>query len=89
MTEPAKESSSASKVSEIPPQTDLQKLTALVQHQLNNPLAALLAESQLLAMEPTLDAQHLVAVERIIELVRRVIGTVRTLDQTVEERLVR
>lgn len=89
MTEPAKKSSTASVAPDSPPQTDLQKLTALVQHQLNNPLAALLAESQLLAMEPTLDPQHLVAVERIIELVRRVIGTVRTLDEVVEERLVR
>jgi signal transduction histidine kinase len=89
VTEPAKKSSTASERPDIPPQTDLQKLTALVQHQLNNPLAALLAESQLLAMEPTLDAQHLVALERIIELIRRVIGTVRTLDEVVEERLVR
>lgn len=64
-------------------------LTALVQHQLNNPLAALLAESQLLAMEPTLDAEHRAAVERIIELVRRVIGTVRDLDSVVESRLLR
>ena len=88
MTEPAPKSSTASEVPEIPPQTDLQKLTALVQHQLNNPLAALLAETQLLAME-SLDAQHRVAVERIIELVRRIIGTVRSLDGVVEERLVR
>ena len=89
MTEPAPKSSTASEVPEIPPQTDLQKLTALVQHQLNNPLAALLAETQLLAMESTLDAQHRVAVERIIELFRRIIGTVRSLDEVVEERLVR
>ena len=34
---------------------DLERLTALVQHSLNNPLAALLAEAQLLAMETTLD----------------------------------
>ena len=86
MTEPSPKSSSAS---DTTPQIDLQTLTALVQHQLNNPLAALLAESQLLAMEPTLDAQHRVAVERIIELVRRVIGTVRDLDSVVEAKLLR
>ena len=34
---------------------DLERITALVQHALNNPLAALLAEAQLLAMETTLD----------------------------------
>jgi len=86
VTEPSPKSSSAS---DTTPQIDLQTLTALVQHQLNNPLAALLAESQLLAMEPTLDAQHRVAVERIIELVRRVIGTVRDLDSVVEAKLLR
>jgi signal transduction histidine kinase len=65
----------------------LQKLTSLVQHQLNNPLAALLAEAQLLGMEPTLDSQQRAAVNRIIELVRRVIGTVRDLETIVEAKL--
>jgi signal transduction histidine kinase len=67
----------------------LQQLTALVQHQLNNPLAALLAEAQLLGMEDTLDLQHRAAVERIIGLVRRVIGLVRDLDSAVESKLTR
>ncbi|HEU4643429.1 MAG TPA: histidine kinase dimerization/phospho-acceptor domain-containing protein [Gemmatimonadaceae bacterium] len=72
---------------EAPPQTELQRLTAVVQHQLNNPLAALLAEAQLLGMEPALDASQRAAVERIVELVRRVIGTVRNLDTVVEAKL--
>ena len=71
----------------MPRQSDVQRLTALVQHQLNNPLAALLAEAQLLSMETTLDAQQRVAVERIIELVRRVIGLVRDLNSVVEAKL--
>jgi signal transduction histidine kinase len=66
---------------------ELQRLTGLVQHQLNNPLAALLAEAQLLSMEPALDAQQRVAVDRIIELVRRVIRLVRDLDSSVAEKL--
>ncbi|MBX6331699.1 MAG: hypothetical protein IRY91_07620 [Gemmatimonadaceae bacterium] len=64
-------------------------MTALVQHQLNNPLAALLAEAQLLSMEAALDGQQRAAVERIIELVRRVIGTVRDLDSVVQAKLAR
>jgi signal transduction histidine kinase len=50
-----------------------------LQHDLNNPLAALLAEAQLLESEPLGDDQR-VAVRRMIELCRRVIGTVRRLD---------
>lgn len=69
------------------PQNELQRLTAVVQHQLNNPLAALLAETQLLGMEPTLDASQRASVERIVELVRRVIGTVRDLEAVVERKL--
>lgn len=64
----------------LPPGTDLQRLTALVQHRLNNPLAALLAEAQLMSMDETLDAPQRDAVERLIELVRRVIGIVRDLE---------
>ena len=84
MTEPPSGSSSAQGA---PSQSDLERITALVQHQLNNPLAALLAEAQLLSMETTLDAQQRVAVERIIELVRRVIGLVRDLTSAVEAKL--
>lgn len=84
MTElPARSSSTEG----APLQTELQRLTAVVQHQLNNPLAALLAEAQLLGMEQELGEQQRAAVERIIGLVRRVIGTVRDLDAVVEQKL--
>jgi signal transduction histidine kinase len=63
---------------------DVQRITALVQHSLNNPLAALLAEVQLLAME-TLDPEHAEAVDRMTELVRRVITLVRDLDSKVND----
>ncbi|MBA2686412.1 MAG: hypothetical protein H0U66_18150 [Gemmatimonadaceae bacterium] len=64
---------------------DLQRITALVQHSLNNPLAALLAEAQLLGME-TLDPEHRAAVDRMTELVRRLITLVRDLDSKVSDR---
>lgn len=41
---------------------ELARVTALVQHALNNPLAALLAESQPLVMETTLEPDHRAAV---------------------------
>jgi signal transduction histidine kinase len=66
---------------------ELQQITALVQHSLNNPLAALLAEAQLLAMETTLDPEHRAAVDRMTELVRRLITLVRGLDSTVDGKL--
>jgi len=47
-----------------------------LQHTLNNPLAALLAELQLLEMEE-LTAEQREGVERSIDLVRRVIRIVR------------
>lgn len=47
-----------------------------LQHTLNNPLAALLAELQLLEMEE-LPAAHRESVERAIGLCRRVITIVR------------
>jgi signal transduction histidine kinase len=50
-----------------------------LRHALNNPLAALLAEAQLLEMEP-LSEEHLSAVRRVLELCRRVIGLVRKLE---------
>jgi signal transduction histidine kinase len=49
-------------------------------HGLNNPLAALLAEAQLLQLEP-LASEHAAAVERIVELCRRVVQTVREMDK--------
>jgi light-regulated signal transduction histidine kinase (bacteriophytochrome) len=59
----------------------LQKSAARIQHAMNNPLAALLAEEQLLTMEGTLGAEHRESVERMIELTRRVILLVRDLDE--------
>ena len=59
----------------------LQKSAARSQHAMNNPLAALLAEEQLLTMEGTLGAEHRESVERMIELTRRVILLVRDLDE--------
>jgi signal transduction histidine kinase len=64
---------------------DLDRLTALVQHSLNNPLAALLAEAQLLGMETTLDREHRAAVDRMTELVRRLIALVRGLDSRIND----
>lgn len=50
-----------------------------IQHAANNPLTALLAELQLLEMEP-LTIEQLDAVRRVVELCRRVASTVRQLD---------
>ncbi|MDQ3698739.1 MAG: hypothetical protein M3373_12055 [Gemmatimonadota bacterium] len=58
---------------------ELQRKAARIQHEINNPLAALLAEAQLLATAP-LAADHSAAVERIIELTRRLTGRVRAMD---------
>jgi signal transduction histidine kinase len=55
------------------------ELAMRLQHSLNNPLAALLAEAQLLELE-TLPPDHRESVERIIELCRRVIEVVRGMD---------
>ncbi|HUO51856.1 MAG TPA: histidine kinase dimerization/phospho-acceptor domain-containing protein [Gemmatimonadaceae bacterium] len=64
-----------------PATADLRRLTATVQHQLNNPLAALLAEAQLLRLEPDLADHHAEAVDRMIEIVRRIIALVRDLER--------
>jgi signal transduction histidine kinase len=55
------------------------ELAMRLQHSLNNPLAGLLAEAQLLELEQ-LTPDHRESVERIIELSRRVIDVVRGLD---------
>ena len=55
------------------------ELATRLQHSLNNPLAALIAEAQLLELEPLLP-DHRASVERIIELSRRVIDVLRALD---------
>lgn len=64
---------------------DVKQITAVVQHSLNNPLAALLAEAQLLGNETTLGPEHEAAVARMTELVRRLITLVRGLDSKVNE----
>jgi signal transduction histidine kinase len=53
--------------------------TSRIQHTLNNPLTALLAEAQLLEMED-LSEDHRAAVKRMIELCRRLVVMVRGLD---------
>ena len=50
-----------------------------LQHALNNPLAGLLAEEQLLEMED-LPAEQKLAVKRMIDLTRRLVALVRELD---------
>jgi signal transduction histidine kinase len=81
---PSKESSSHPQEPHSSP--DLQRLTALVQHQLNNPLAALLAEAQLLRTEPGLGPEQGAAVDRMIDIVRRIILLVRDLERSVAEK---
>lgn len=51
-----------------------------VQHEMNNPLAALLAESQLLELDPALSDEQRESVKRIVDLARRVIASSRKLD---------
>ena len=53
--------------------------TLSLQHSINNPLAALLAETQLLQLEE-LTTEQRESVERIVELCRRVVALVRRLD---------
>jgi nitrogen-specific signal transduction histidine kinase len=50
-----------------------------LQHAMNNPLTSVLAEAQLLEMEP-LPAETATAVRRIIESTRRLVALVRKLD---------
>lgn len=50
-----------------------------LQHKLNNPLAALLAEAQLLELE-LLSAEHRASAERMVELCRRVIEVSRSIE---------
>ncbi|MFL5614687.1 MAG: histidine kinase dimerization/phospho-acceptor domain-containing protein [Gemmatimonadaceae bacterium] len=57
--------------------------TLSLQHGINNPLAALMAEAQLLQLEE-LQAEHRESVDRIVELCRRVVALVRRLDVLAE-----
>jgi hypothetical protein len=54
-----------------------------LQHAINNPLAALLAEAQLLQLEE-LSAEQRGSVDRMVELCRRVVALVRRLDALTE-----
>ncbi len=67
---------------------ELQKATGRLQHEINNPLAALLAEAQLLGLEQTLGDEHQKTVARIIDLTRRVADSVRKFDELRGERTV-
>lgn len=50
-----------------------------LRHELSNPLAALLAEAQLLALEP-LAPEHQAAVGRMVDLCRRTVALLREMD---------
>jgi signal transduction histidine kinase len=54
-----------------------------LQHAINNPLAALLAEAQLLQLEE-LTGEQRGSVDRMVELCRRIVGLVRRLDALAE-----
>ena len=54
-----------------------------LQHGINNPLAALLAEAQLLQLED-LTSEQRASVDRMVELCRRVVALVRRLDALAE-----
>jgi signal transduction histidine kinase len=60
-------------------QIALAESARMVQHALNNPLTALLAEAQLLELEP-LEAEARAAAARLVELARRVAAAARRLD---------
>jgi signal transduction histidine kinase len=59
---------------------DFRALVATVRHDINNPLAALLVEAQLLGMDDTLKPDQREAVDRLISLTRRLVGQVGRLD---------
>jgi signal transduction histidine kinase len=78
-----------------PPERELHRVRAqlalgasarAMQHAMNNPLTALLAEAQLLALEPLAD-EHRLAVARMVELARRVATVTRRLDAPMEGRV--
>ena len=71
---------SENKVSGTSKVMELSNAVGRVQHEMNNPLAALLAESQLLELDPTLNDEQRDSVKRIVDLARRVIASSRKLD---------
>jgi signal transduction histidine kinase len=73
-----------------PPARELRRVRAqfvlgeaarMVQHAINNPLTALLAEAQLLELEELTDDQRQ-SVERMVELARRLVALTRRLDES-------
>jgi signal transduction histidine kinase len=64
---------------------ELSNAVGRVQHEMNNPLAALLAETQLLELDPALTDEQRASVKRIVDLARRVIASSRKLDQLREK----
>lgn len=71
---------SENKLTETSRLMELSNAVGRVQHEMNNPLAALLAESQLLELDETLTAEQRDSVKRIVDLARRVIASSRKLD---------
>lgn len=59
---------------------EFRAMVANVRHDINNPLAALLVEAQLLGMDDTLKPDHREAVDRLISLARRLVGQVGRLE---------
>ena len=68
------------KLSETSRVMELSNAVGRVQHEMNNPLAALLAESQRLELDQTLNDEQRDSVRRIVDLARRVIASSRKLD---------
>ena len=63
----------------VSPCIRIRELAGRLQHKLNNPLAALLAEAQLLELEE-LHADHATSVRRMVELCRRLIDFVTSIS---------
>lgn len=71
----------ARELSRVRAQLALGEAARTLQHAFNNPLTALLAEAQLLELEP-LAKEHHAAVSRILELARRLVALSRRLAAT-------
>ncbi len=71
----------ARELSRVRAQLALGEAARTLQHAFNNPLTALLAEAQLLELEPLADEHH-AAVRRILELARRLVALSRRLAST-------
>lgn len=71
---------SDNKLTETSRVMELSNAVGRVQHEMNNPLAALLAEAQLLELDTTLNQEQRESVTRIVDLARRVIVSSRKLD---------